>query len=168
MPITLHFEGQNHEVEILARQPQFRCRVGTVEYVLSEAAALGEDCWLLTVDDQQYQVWRVCEGDRVHLKIGARTFSVGVIDELDATQHGVSGDELRADMPGVVVALRCQVGSLVAAGDPLLTIESMKMQITLNAPRAGTIATVHVELNQSFQKGELLLALQQHAEITPA
>ncbi len=168
MPLTLNFEGQTHAVEILARQPQLRCRVGTAEHVISEAAAPDDACWWLTVDGRQYQVWRVCEGERVHLKIGARTFSVDVIDELDATQHGSSGDELRAEMPGVVVALRCQAGSLVAAGDALLTIESMKMQITMNAPRAGTIAAVHVALNQSFQKGALLVALEQATETPPA
>lgn len=167
MPITLHFEGEDHELDILARQPQLRCRVGTASHAISEAAAPDDDCWLLTVDGRQYRVWRVCEGERVHLKIGERTYSVGVVDPLDASQQGISGDELRADMPGVVVALRCQPGDQVRAFDALLTIESMKMQITLNAPRDGVVAAVHIAVNQPFQKGALLIALQKHPETDP-
>lgn len=163
MPVTLHFEGHDHDVEILGRLPWLRCRIGTARYEISEAAAPG-DGWLLTVNGRQYPVWRVCDGDRVHLKVGSRTFSVSVKDELDAEQRGISGDALHADMPGVVVALRCQPGDPVHAGEALLTIESMKMQITLNAPRDGVVAAVHVAVNQSFQKGALLIALQKDAE----
>lgn len=168
MPLTLTLDGTPVDVELRARRPQLRARIDGRDYELSEAAAFGEDCWLLTVNDRQYQVWRVCEGERVHLKIGTRSFSVGVTDPLDATRHGTSGDELRADMPGVVVALRCQVGDSVAVGDPLLTIESMKMQITLHAPRDGAIAAVHVAVNQPFQKGALLIALDKTSESSPA
>jgi len=160
MPVTLNLDGTAIDVEVIARQPQLRCRVGAREYDVSEAAAFGEDCWLLTVDGRQYQVWRVCEGERVHLKIGARTFSVGIVDPLDTTRHGASSDELRADMPGVVVALRCQTGDAVSTGDPLLTIESMKMQITLHSPRDGVVAATHVAVNQPFQKGAVLIALE--------
>lgn len=163
MPVTLNLDGAALEVEILARRPHLRCRVGTADYEVSEAAAPGDHCWLLTVNGRPYQVWRVSEGERVHLKIGTRTFSVGITDELDATHHGTSADELRADMPGVVVALRCQVGDPVRGGDPLLTIESMKMQITLHAPRDGVVAATHVAVNQPFQKGALLIALEKLA-----
>jgi biotin carboxyl carrier protein len=105
----------------------------------------------------------VAEGDRLHLKLGTRTYSVSVEDPVAAAAHdGGDNDEIRADMPGVVVALRCQVGEEVEAGQPLLTLESMKMQITINAHRSGVVAAIHAGVNEPFQKGALLLAL--HAE----
>lgn len=162
MTLTLNLDGAAVDVDIVGRRPALRCRVGGTVHEVRETAA-GDDCFLLTVDGREYTVWRTHEGERVHLRVGTRTFSVGVTDPLDSTRHGASGDELRADMPGVVVTLRCTAGDAVAAGDALLTIESMKMQITLHAPRDGVIAEVHVAANQPFQKGALLVALEKHA-----
>ncbi|MSR13186.1 MAG: acetyl-CoA carboxylase biotin carboxyl carrier protein subunit [Gammaproteobacteria bacterium] len=152
-----------HEVELLARHPSLQCRVDGAVHLVSEAIGLADEVVFLTVDDRHYAVWRSAEGERIHLKIGERSFSVEVEDPLSAARAGFSDREIRADMPGVVVAIRRQVGEAVAAADPLLTIESMKMQITLLAPRAGIIAAVHYDLNQAFQKGAVLVALQPEA-----
>jgi biotin carboxyl carrier protein len=158
--MKLLLEGIEHHVDIIARQPSLRCRVDGREYSVSEATGLGDDCALLVVDGRQYTVWRAAEGDRIHVKLGSRSFSITLDDPLSSTRSGNSADELRADMPGVVVATRCQVGDVVEAGAPLLTIESMKMQITLSAPRAGVVAVVHFGMNDTFQKGAVLIALQ--------
>jgi len=47
-----------------------------------------------------------------------------------------------APMPGRIVEVRTRVGAQVAAGDELLVMEAMKMEITLRAPRAGAIAAL--------------------------
>src|SRR5262249_27425381 len=128
-----------------------------------EAGSLNEQCALLTVDGRSYQVWRTWEGDRIHLRVGNRTFSVGYEDAITAAQHHAGGDDtLRADMPGVVGAVHTQIGAQVAAGDTLIVIESMKMQINISAPRDGVVEAIHVGVNQSFDKGAELIAL--HAE----
>jgi acetyl/propionyl-CoA carboxylase alpha subunit len=158
--MKLKLGSDTHTVEILRRQPTLVCQVDESIHHVSEGAGLGEDVTFLTVDGRHYTVWRAAEGDRIHLKIGGRSFSVEVDDPLGAARAGHSDHEIRADMPGVVVAIRRQAGETVAAADPLLTIESMKMQITLLAPRAGVVAVVHYELNQPFQKGAVLVALQ--------
>jgi 3-methylcrotonyl-CoA carboxylase alpha subunit len=45
-------------------------------------------------------------------------------------------------MPGRIVDVRTAVGAMVEEGAELLVMEAMKMEITLRAPRAGTIALV--------------------------
>jgi 3-methylcrotonyl-CoA carboxylase alpha subunit len=51
-------------------------------------------------------------------------------------------DRVVAPMPGRVVVVKTAVGAEVGAGDELLVMEAMKMEITLRAPRAGRIETV--------------------------
>jgi len=157
--MKLQLEQQEFLLTLLARAPVARVKVNATSFAFCEGTRDGARVEL-SINGEPFGLWRTLEGDRVHVKLGHRVFSVGLQDLLQLAATGASGDEVRADMPGVVVALRCAVGAHVQAGDPLLVIESMKMQLTLNAPRAGTIAAVHVSENQTFQKGAVLVALQ--------
>ncbi|MGM7697004.1 acetyl/propionyl/methylcrotonyl-CoA carboxylase subunit alpha [Microbacterium sp. A84] len=59
-----------------------------------------------------------------------------------ASQHPVASEtspEARAPMPGSVVAVHVEDGSIVAAGQPLLSIEAMKMEHPVLAPHDGTV-----------------------------
>ncbi|MBM4228971.1 MAG: acetyl-CoA carboxylase biotin carboxyl carrier protein subunit [Gammaproteobacteria bacterium] len=159
MSFFYEMDGARVPIEILARRPALRCRVDDVEYIVEELPGADDGACLLRVNGEDFACWRVIEGGRVHLKLAGRTLSLQPEDPLSGAGGNSGGHELRAEMPGVVVALRCEPGVPVAAGEGLLVIESMKMQITLAAPRAGIIATVHVELNETFQKGALLVAL---------
>jgi geranyl-CoA carboxylase alpha subunit len=51
---------------------------------------------------------------------------------------------LRASMNGRVIALLAAEGDAVAAGQPLVTLEAMKMEHVHCAPRAGRVAALHV------------------------
>jgi biotin carboxyl carrier protein len=46
----------------------------------------------------------------------------------------------------------------VAAGDPLVTIESMKLQATLVASREAVVERVHVGLEAAFERGVVLIS----------
>lgn len=165
MAFEFELEGVRIPVEILKRRPGLRCRVAGIEYAVEELPTSDTGARMLRVNGRDYPLWCAVEGGRVHLKLAGRTLSVRPEDPLAGGTGGAGGHELRAEMPGVVVALHCEAGVTVAAGEGLLVIESMKMQITLAAPRAGVIATVHVGPNETFQKGALLVAL--HPEETP-
>jgi biotin carboxyl carrier protein len=68
--------------------------------------------------------------------------------------------EVRATLPGLVVAVAVREGDGVAEGDRLLTIEAMKMQNEVRAPRAGTIAAVAVTPGSTVATGALLLRIE--------
>ncbi len=55
---------------------------------------------------------------------------------------------IRASMTGRVVALHAAVGAHVEAGQPVLTIEAMKIEHTQMAPISGVLTHLHTELNQ--------------------
>jgi acetyl-CoA/propionyl-CoA carboxylase biotin carboxyl carrier protein len=71
-----------------------------------------------------------------------------------------SGDaSLEAPMPGTVVQLRVQPGTEVSAGETLVVLESMKMEISIASPRDGSIAAVHVAAGDQVERGATLIEL---------
>ncbi len=67
--------------------------------------------------------------------------------------------EIRAIIPGKVVAVSVASGDAVAAGQHLLVVEAMKMQNELRAPRDGTIERVGVAPGVNIEVGDLLLVI---------
>lgn len=68
--------------------------------------------------------------------------------------------EIRAEMVANVWQIRVEVGQSLAAGDEILVLESMKMEIPVEAPVAGTLAALHVEPEQVVQEGDLLATME--------
>jgi biotin carboxyl carrier protein len=62
-------------------------------------------------------------------------------------------------MPGLVVAVPVEEGQLVARGDALVILESMKMQNELKAPRQGTVAQVRVRPGERVELNQVLMTL---------
>ena len=52
-----------------------------------------------------------------------------------------------------------QVGDMVAAGDPLVIVESMKMEISINAPSAGRVHLLYCRVGVAVSAGQDLLVL---------
>jgi biotin carboxyl carrier protein len=67
--------------------------------------------------------------------------------------------EVKAIIPGRVVAVSVEVGDTVAAGQQLLVVEAMKMQNELRAPRDGTIERVGVAVGVTIEIGDLLVVI---------
>ncbi|MEX1168791.1 MAG: acetyl-CoA carboxylase biotin carboxyl carrier protein subunit [Chloroflexota bacterium] len=68
--------------------------------------------------------------------------------------------EVRAIIPGRVIAVSVVPGDAVVAGQQLLVVEAMKMQNELRAPRDGEVSKVAVGTGQTIEVGDLLLVLQ--------
>ncbi|MFH4360121.1 acetyl/propionyl/methylcrotonyl-CoA carboxylase subunit alpha [Vibrio diabolicus] len=70
-------------------------------------------------------------------------------------------DELSPTAPlnGVISAVMVNKGDKVAAGDPLLVLEAMKMEYTITAPVAATVDEVFYQHGDQVQHGSILLHL---------
>jgi acetyl/propionyl-CoA carboxylase alpha subunit len=79
--------------------------------------------------------------------------------ELAARAHG-GPLVVKATLPGLVVAVAVAVGDEVEEGEPLLTIEAMKMQNEVRSPRTGRVAEVSVTSGQAVATGAPLLRLE--------
>ena len=75
-----------------------------------------------------------------------------------AVQHGPT--EVRAIIPGRVVAVAVVAGEAVSAGQRLLAVEAMKMENELRAPRDGTIDRVVVAVGETVELGDPLVVIR--------
>jgi biotin carboxyl carrier protein len=64
---------------------------------------------------------------------------------------------VKAPMPGMVVDVLVKEGQQVENGDPLVVMESMKMQMQLRSPFSGQVAKVAVQNRAQVEKGTLLV-----------
>ena len=67
--------------------------------------------------------------------------------------------EIRSEMVANVWKVVVKEGEAVAAGDPLVILESMKMEIPVEAPDDGTVREVAVEEGGVVQEGDLIAVI---------
>ena len=68
--------------------------------------------------------------------------------------------EVRAEITANVWQVPATVGQRVAEGDTVAILESMKMEIPVEAPVAGTITQVLVAPNDQVQEGDLIAVIE--------
>ena len=67
--------------------------------------------------------------------------------------------EVRAEIAANVWQVPAEVGAKVAEGDELVILESMKMEIPVTAPMAGTVTEVRVKPEDQVQEGDVLVVI---------
>ena len=98
------------------------------------------------------------DGDRIIVHDGARrrvfehtppfAFELG---------EDAGADTLRAPMPGRIVLIRAAAGEQVLAGQEIMVIEAMKMELSLKAPQAATLVSLHATAGD-FVEADAVLA----------
>jgi biotin carboxyl carrier protein len=77
--------------------------------------------------------------------------ALGVLEEV-----AVAVEEIHAEMVSSVWKVLVRPGEQVAAGDTLVILESMKMEIPVLTERAGTVQELHVVEGEVLQEGDLI------------
>ena len=105
-------------------------------------------------------------GDVVHVDVAGRsvTFRMAPPPDLDRHGHAAAGHgggaEVVAPMPGQVIAVHVRPGATVEAGDPVVTLEAMKMEHVVVAGMHGRIGTVEVAAGDQVVRGQGLATIE--------
>ncbi len=121
----------------------------------------------LLIDGQSVEVTVAPDPGTGQLRVGLGAAAVGaaVNGRRRGARHddgqgaGAGPQRILAPMPGKTVRVLVKPGEAVAARQPLVVIEAMKMENELRAARAGTVAEVHAREGASVDAGTLLVVI---------
>jgi acetyl/propionyl-CoA carboxylase alpha subunit len=163
MPLHLDLDGEIHAIEIVRRKPRLVLDVNGRRYEVVEDID-DQGIGSLFVDATRVAVARALVEEGAHatcfVRIDGRTHEIGLIDPREETAGRDSArDEIHAPMPGAVVMVHRRAGEAVARGETIVTIESMKLQTALAAPRDGVLFEVLKSAGDTFDKDAVLARL---------
>ncbi|MEE8365679.1 MAG: acetyl/propionyl/methylcrotonyl-CoA carboxylase subunit alpha [Gammaproteobacteria bacterium] len=152
----------------------------TREYLL-EASALGQQ-WQIGFDGTDYLLsGKILSDNRLIVEIDSQRFNLPLIDEngrisfwydrhqwqfrrLDPEHAALAGEvadhDLRAPMPGNVIALQVSEGDTVRCGDTVVVVEAMKMEHSIVAPIDATIKQIFFQVGDQVEEGDCLIRLE--------
>jgi 3-methylcrotonyl-CoA carboxylase alpha subunit len=127
-----------------------------------EGARLTAGLLELRIHDQARRLRVHRHGGRLTLHDGERRATVDVLPAYQRTAGGDGGGDGRiiAPMPGRVVVVKARVGDSVDAGQELLVMEAMKMELAIKAPRAGVVAELRAVAGDFVEADTVLAALE--------
>ncbi len=113
-----------------------------------EVIELDEQGGLIRVHGRVYPYYILRDGGRVHVWMQGRTHVFEIVERTArrATDGGGAAAALQtalsAPMPGTILKINVSPGDRFEAHQPLIVMESMKMEMTLSAPHAGRIKDI--------------------------
>ncbi len=123
-----------------------------------QAASRADGALALAIDGARQDAHVEANGDRRHVFLAGGAHVLTYADPLAGTGegHAVEGG-FAAPMPGKVIAWLADPGTDVAKGAPLLILEAMKMEHTINAPAAGRLERFRFAVGEQVSEGAELV-----------
>jgi biotin carboxyl carrier protein len=143
-------DGRTKDVDVVRVDAQ------TLSLILDGGTS--EDA-VITVDRTTGQLSVVVDGVAVPVAFNGRGRR-GRAETADGTSGHRRPQRVTAPMPGKLVRVLVGPGDAVAARQPVVVVEAMKMENELRAVRDGTVAEVHAREGQLVEAGSLLVVIQ--------
>ncbi|TWI11962.1 acetyl/propionyl/methylcrotonyl-CoA carboxylase subunit alpha [Aerolutibacter ruishenii] len=160
---ALAFLHRGERIELLAQGSAGEYRIehaGTVHAIAG--ARLSNDMLSLRIDGKGRR-FDVIEQD-THLVVhdGVQRLRLDPVPmyRSEQGQGGSGADRVLAPMPGRVVVVKAAPGDEVEAGQEVMVIEAMKMELSLKAPRAGKVAEVRAASGDFVEADTALVVLE--------
>jgi acetyl/propionyl-CoA carboxylase alpha subunit/acetyl-CoA carboxylase carboxyltransferase component len=109
----------------------------------------------------QFECWLTVFGHRFHVVSSVEGMNSRI--DVDGVSHRVTSDDwgmVHAPGPAVVVSIAVKPGDMVAAGDPLVVLEAMKMETQVAAPFPGKVRQIVTMANVQVGAGSPLVQIE--------
>jgi geranyl-CoA carboxylase alpha subunit len=136
--VELTLDGNSHTVPVITRNE----RSITIE-----------------LDGTQHRAIVADDGHTLHLALDGAAFAFTEASPWPQRDVAVDPRRARAPVAGTVAQVLVRAGDAVALGQPLVSVEAMKMEMWLNAAAAGTVRAVHAAPKAAVASGAVLVEL---------
>ena len=150
----LRYRGQSYSPNTYRLGPQrYRVEMNGTRIDVQVERVGDSECWL-TAHGRRFHIICVTQGLNYRIEVD------GVSHRVDRDDGGI----VHAPAPAVVVSVAVQPGDTVSAGDRLLVLEAMKMEMEVVAPFAGRVRQVMTIPNVQVDTGAPLLQIEPTAD----
>ena len=150
-------EGELHAVEFEYDADEHKLLVDGVSYLCDSGA--------VTLGQRRVSFWVHRERDLAWVWLDGEVYRFTIDDPRhrgNVDGGAVLGGSVKAQMPGKILQVSVKAGERVSKGQSLLLMESMKMELSLDAPVEGTVSKILVKPEQMVGQGELLLEIEEN------
>ena len=156
--VELSLRNARHQLEVFCLgQGEYRVYPGSA----TDGGVTGPGMVASLEEEGRAAARLVLGGERLSLLYSQREEVIQL--ELEGVAHRISrdaGGNVCAPAPSMVLELSVEVGDVVQANQRLGSLEAMKMEIALMAPRGGRVSAIFVQPNTQVAAGQPLLALE--------
>jgi biotin carboxyl carrier protein len=165
MKLEARIGGTDRTLEL---RPVGSCYQGRLDGRSLKAEVLQSHGHLLAVrvGSRIFEITWWHEAGAYHMDLGGPRVTVEILEphERAAARKGEPEEkarrEIRAAMPGKVVAVKVKQGEEVRQGQGLVVVEAMKMENEVPSPKTGKVTALEVVPGQTIEKGALLLSIE--------
>ncbi|KFN52161.1 hypothetical protein N790_03425 [Arenimonas malthae CC-JY-1] len=159
--LCFHYRGERLELHARGSAGSYHLAGAGLDLRVAGAAFVAGRL-VADVDGRQYRVRADADDQRASVHDGEQRFRLERVPafRFDEGEAAGGSDRISAPMPGRVVLVRAEAGQVVAEGQELLVMEAMKMELSLRAPRAGTVAAVQAAVGDFVDADAVLVKLE--------
>ncbi len=132
--------------------------------------SMGNNVFHIETDHKQLVAEYVNWGHEIILKTNRKKYKLQIVPrshslqcEIDGIPYVIpldAGGSIAAPSPSVVLTVVAKPGQEVKQGDLLLTLEAMKMEMTITAPDDGIVSQIHVRSGEQVAAGQKLVEIE--------
>ncbi|WP_315837839.1 acetyl-CoA carboxylase biotin carboxylase subunit [Bradyrhizobium prioriisuperbiae] len=158
IPMRIALGGPVHEVEIVRRRDGSYAVFHEGRETIVDIDTLDADTIRFRTGELMVSATYARDGDRLFILADGLTIAAKDLTYAAPERAAAEGGDgkLRAAMNGRVVAVLVKQGEQVAVGQPVATLEAMKMEHVHVAPAAGIISAMHVIEGEQVTTGKIV------------